>query len=157
MTKPPGLVLSDFAPYRLVVLARRISEDLGDAYADEGLTIPEWRVLAVVSQQPSMAARDVVAATPMDKMAVSRAVASLVAKGLAVRGASTDRRVLRLTVTAKGRALFERVAAIARGYEAELLSCLTTEERNAVFDAIDKLERKTRVMASARSEREAAE
>ncbi|MFZ5618214.1 MAG: MarR family winged helix-turn-helix transcriptional regulator, partial [Pseudomonadota bacterium] len=87
------LDLSEFVPYRIVVLGRAMSEALGAAYAGEGLSIPEWRVLAVVSQAPTIAARDVVARTPMDKMAVSRAVASLESKGLIARSPAADRRV----------------------------------------------------------------
>lgn len=132
--------LAVFAPYRIAVLGREISERLGAAYANEGLTIPEWRVLAVVAQAPSVAARDVVAKTPMDKMAVSRSVGSLESKGLIARAPTTDRRVSSLSLTRRGRAVFDRVADIALAYEAALLSRLTEEERTAFFKGLHRLE-----------------
>lgn len=138
--KDRPLDLASFTPYRLVVLARAMSEQLGALYESEGLTIPEWRVLAVVSQAPSVAARDVVARTPMDKMAVSRAVATLEEKGLIVREPAADRRVSSLELAAKGRAVFDRVSAIALRYEAKLLQTLGDEERGAFLAGIKALE-----------------
>lgn len=134
------LELAAFTPYRIVVVGRAMSEALGAAYAGEGLTIPEWRVLAVVSQAPSIAARDVVARTPMDKMAVSRAVASLEEKGLVARGPAADRRVSSLKLSVKGRQIFDRVAAIALGYERALLASLSAAERQLFLSVLDKLE-----------------
>jgi DNA-binding MarR family transcriptional regulator len=143
----PRLDLAAFAPYRLVVLGRAMSEQLGAAYAVEGLTIPEWRVLAVVSQAPQVAARDVVSKTPMDKMAVSRAVASLESKGLILRAPTADRRVSALKLSAKGRAVFERAAAIALAYEKSILGSLREAERRAFFDGLEKLEAAVRAAA----------
>lgn len=136
----PTLTLAAFTPYRIVALARRMSEELGEAYAHEGLTIPEWRVLAVIAQEPVTAARDVVRLTPMDKMAVSRAVVSLEEKELIVRERSGDRRVSSLRLTAAGEIVYQRVAAIALGYEDKLLHRLSASERRAFLDALSALE-----------------
>ena len=53
--KPPAgskrkLVLEEFAPYRIVALGHAISGRLARAYRDENITIPEWRVLAVIGE-----------------------------------------------------------------------------------------------------------
>lgn len=136
-----GLVLSAFLPYRIAVLGRRMSEALARAYDGEGLSIPEWRVLAVVSQKARMAARDVVALTPMDKMAVSRAVAALEAKRLIERSISADdRRVAVLSLTRAGRVVYGRVADIARDYEAALLGALSAEDRRHFDRLLARLE-----------------
>lgn len=151
------LDLSAFTPYRLVVLARTMSEQLGEAYAGEGLTIPEWRVLAVVSQAETVAARDVVARTPMDKMAVSRAVASLEDKGLIARAPAADRRVSALRLSARGRVVFDRVAAIALGYEAALLGAMKDDERRALLESLSKLEAAVTKAGAERDRPQAAE
>ncbi|MEZ5897560.1 MAG: MarR family transcriptional regulator [Parvularculaceae bacterium] len=140
MSAEVKLNLSAFAPYRINVLARLMSEQLGAAYANEGLTISEWRVLAVVSQEHKMAARDVVARTPMDKMAVSRAVASLEARGLLCRAPGADRRVFHLRLSDAGKRIFARIADVAREYEAGALSCLSEDERATFFDMIERVE-----------------
>lgn len=152
-----SLDLADFTPYRIAVLARAMSEQLGAAYENEGLSIPEWRVLAVISQAPSVAARDVVARTPMDKMAVSRAVASLEAKGLIARRPAADRRVSALALSARGRAVFSRVSAIALDYEAALFGGLEPSERRAFYDCLAKLEASVAPPGAVKRENRAAE
>lgn len=138
-TRP--LILERFAPYRIVALGHALSRRLAHAYADENLTIPEWRVLAVVAQADSLAARDVVRMTPMDKMTVSRAVASLEDKALVRRAASeTDRRVNMLSLSKSGRVLFDRIAVLALEFEDEFLSALDDDERAAFERALSKLE-----------------
>ncbi len=142
-----------FTPYRVVVLGRRMSESLSSAYADQGLSIPEWRVLAVVSQASlqndggdadktgGMAARDVVSKTPMDKMAVSRATVSLEQKGLIKRHVSpADRRVQCLKLTPLGCDVFQRAAEAALAYEAKLLSRLSVSDRNQLAALLSKVE-----------------
>ncbi len=137
-----ALVLEEFLPYRIVVLGDRLSRRLARAYADEGITIPEWRVLAVISQKPRMAARDVTAKTPMDKMAVSRAIASLEAKGLVTRAEDlSDRRVFAVALSRKGREAFSRIARRAIAFERQLLKQLGEEEQHCFRAALDRLDR----------------
>ncbi len=94
-----------------------------------------------VAQADEVAARDVVKRTPMDKMTVSRAVASLEEKGFVRRMTSaSDRRVSMLSLAVSGRALFDRIAALALAYEDDLLSALSAEEREAFEQALSKLE-----------------
>lgn len=135
------LVLEEFAPYRIVALGHAISGRLARAYRDENITIPEWRVLAVIGEAAQVAARDVVRRTPMDKMTVSRAVASLEQKGFVNRAPDPDdKRVSALALSDRGRALFDRVAALALDYEADLLSTLEPDEAAAFRSVLEKLE-----------------
>ncbi len=137
------LILERFTPYRIVALGHAIAGRLASDYADENIAIPEWRVLAVVAQADSLAARDVVRRTPMDKMTVSRAVSSLEGKGMIIRSLSkTDRRVNMLSLSKAGRAQFDRIAAMALGYEDLLLSVLSVDERTAFDNVLSKLEQR---------------
>lgn len=138
--------LTRFTPYRIVALGHAISRKLSQTYHDENITIPEWRVLAVISQADEMAARDVVAKTPMDKMAVSRASASLEEKGFVIRETSADdKRVTMLSLSVTGRKLFDRIAALASAYESELLSCLNEKEVELFDQTMSKLEARAAV------------
>lgn len=144
----PRFVLSEFLPYRIVALGHVLSRRLGRAYADENIAIPEWRVLAVISQAEAMAARDVTAMTPMDKMAVSRAVASLEEKGLVLRKPDpSDRRVSMLYLSTKGRMLFARIARLALDFEARLLEALDEREARALRALLDRLDVRARQLA----------
>ncbi len=70
--------LQHFVPYRLAVLAEQISRAVGAVYAGRfSLTRPEWRVLAALGEHGEMAGTDIARFSALDKMAVSRAVASL--------------------------------------------------------------------------------
>ncbi|MEM8773090.1 MAG: MarR family transcriptional regulator [Pseudomonadota bacterium] len=136
-----AFVLDQFAPYRIVRLGHAMSGALAQAYREENLTIPEWRVLAVAAQADALAARDVVAKTPMDKMTVSRAIASLEAKGFARRAASAeDRRLQMVSLTQTGRALFNRVATRALAFEKSFLENLNADERALFIELLAKIE-----------------
>ena len=47
----PGLVLDDFIPYRLSVTSNLVSDGIARTYeALFGLTIAEWRLVAVIAE-----------------------------------------------------------------------------------------------------------
>src|SRR4249920_4186825 len=87
------LALDRFLPYRLSVLSNRISQDIAQLYAARfALSVTEWRVLAVLGRYPDLSANEVAERTAMDKVAVSRAVASLLHDGRLLRHVHGDDR-----------------------------------------------------------------
>jgi DNA-binding MarR family transcriptional regulator len=118
--------LNAFLPYRLAVVAARVSRGFAERYrAEFGLTIPEWRVLAHLAQSGTVSVREIQARVDMDKSKVSRAATRLEAAGLVEKRAhGTDRRLLEMSLTAEGRALFARIVPIAKAYEAEIMAQL---------------------------------
>jgi DNA-binding MarR family transcriptional regulator len=72
----------------------------------------------------------------MDKVAVSRAVAALLKRGLIERATDrADRRRAPLRLSARGRAIHARIVPLALDYESRLCEALSAEEKRA-FDAI---------------------
>lgn len=135
------LVLERFLPYRLSILSNRVSRAIATRYAKTfNLTIPEWRIIAVLGRRPGLTAKEIVEATEMDKVAVSRAVAKLVsAKRVAASIDADDARRQVLTLTSQGEALHARIAPIALESERRLLATLDARER-AQFEAlVDRL------------------
>lgn len=143
------LQLDRFIPYRLAVLAHRVSRAIALRYETEfDLTIPEWRVMALLAQAPGLTAREVAAATPMDKVAISRAVRRLEHNGrLKARMDSEDGRRQRLELTAKGLQVYARVAPRARELEGRLLAELSAQERETLARLLDKLDRQAAALA----------
>ena len=141
MRNKPQLDLDRFMPYRLSVLTNRVSSAIARHYSERfNLSIPEWRVIAVLGQNPGLSAREVAERTAMDKVQVSRAVASLlVAKRLTKEAHASDGRVAHLSLSAKGRAIYEEVVPLALGLEKRLLSVLTTKERDMLDRLLTKL------------------
>ncbi len=138
----PALALGEFLPYRLSVLANRVSRELSELYAERfGIAIPEWRVIAVLGQHEDVSADFVCAKTDMDKVTVSRAVARLLEKKLLRRRAMpADRRCSMLRLSSAGHRVYAEVVPLARAYERELLNAMSREERAALERALGALE-----------------
>jgi DNA-binding MarR family transcriptional regulator len=151
-THPDTIDLDRFLPYRLSVLTNVVSSTIADAYQQRfGLSIPEWRVLAVLARHPGVSAAEVARLTRMDAVAVSRAVARLLAAGRLRRTiARDDRRRSVLAVTATGTAVYREVAPLALGYERELLATLDAAERAALDRALDTLTTRAQALSEAR-------
>jgi DNA-binding MarR family transcriptional regulator len=146
----PRLDLDSFVPYRLSVLSNRVSSAIASEYSERfGLTIPEWRVMAVLGGTPGLSAREVAERTAMDKVQVSRAVARLLmAKRLQKEADGEDGRVTRLQLSARGRAIYDEIVPLALHLEELFLSSLTPAERKT-FDALmTKLGRQARLFAA---------
>lgn len=134
MPKATTLELDRFLPYRLSVLSNTVSTAISGAYEKRfGLTIPEWRVMAVLATTPDLSAAEVAQRTAMDKVAVSRAVASLLKQRRLVRQtARADRRRSLLRLSSAGRRVYAQVVPVALHYEQDLLAPLSKQDRAAV-------------------------
>jgi DNA-binding MarR family transcriptional regulator len=134
MAKRDSLQLERFLPYRLSVLANRVSSAISAGYARRfSLSIPEWRVLAVLGEQADLSAAEVAARTAMDKVAVSRAVASLLrAKRISRSQVSGDKRRSALRLSVAGRQVYAKVVPFALAYERALLQSLDHADRVAL-------------------------
>ena len=137
------LDLDHFVPYKLSVLSNRVSDAIARHYSERfGLSIPEWRIMAVLGQTPGLSASEVAARTAMDKVQVSRAVASLLrTKRIARTGDEKDGRVLRLSLTRQGTAIYDEVVPLALHLEQVFLAALSPGERAMFSSLMDKLAR----------------
>lgn len=134
MTYEPPLELARFLPYRLSLLSNLVSGAIAARYSERfGLTIPQWRVMAVLAIEPGLSAADVALRTAMDKVAVSRAVATLLRAGrLERRTHAQDRRRSQLQLSEAGRRVYAEIVPIARQYETLLVDALDTADRVAL-------------------------
>ncbi len=135
------LTLEEFMPYRLARLSSTVSTTIARAYDKEfGLSIPEWRVIAVLGRFPGLSAVEVAEQTFLDKVAVSRAVTKLIKNGRIDRQfADADRRRSILNLSEKGREVHDRVAKLALKFEDDLLAGLDdadVDQFNAVMDQL---------------------
>jgi len=138
MAKETTLELDQFLPYRLSVLSNIVSTAISGAYEKRfGLTIPEWRVMAVLAMTPGLSAAEVAQRTAMDKVAVSRAVASLLrARRIVRQTARADRRRSLLRLSTAGEKVYAQVVPMALDYERDLLAPLSLKDREVVDRAI---------------------
>ena len=144
MNGQPGdkvLELEHFLPYRLSVLSNRISQAIADLYAERfGIGVTEWRLIAVLGRYPGLSATGVAERTAMDKVAVSRALARLLERGLAERELhGDDRRRSVLGLSRAGKRIYAEVAPLALRLEATLLAQLDPGERAQLDALLSKL------------------
>ena len=106
------LSLKQFLPYRCNNLAEQISVSLSRIYVDKfGITIPGWRILVTLAEYGELQAKEVARLTSMDKVRVSRAVATLLEKDLLDRRVcGNDSRATILSLSAAGNSLYQRIA-----------------------------------------------
>lgn len=135
------LRLEYFLPYRLAVLSTTISATVARAYDKRfGVSIPEWRVIAVLGRFPGLSAVEVAERTMMDKVAVSRAVTKLIKNGHIDRVfADTDKRRSILNLSEDGRRLHDEIAELALQFERDLLLGFSAEELDSLNSLMERL------------------
>jgi DNA-binding MarR family transcriptional regulator len=136
------LVLDDYLPYRMSVATNAVSRLIARAYEDRfGLTIPQWRLIAVLAEDGPMTPGAAVVRTAMDKVTISRAAQGLSRRHLVAREAhEADGRSHRLGLTAEGARLHAEIAPLALAYEAALLSGMSPGEVAAIKLLLKRLE-----------------
>jgi len=144
------LDLEAFLPYRLAVLSHQVSASLGDLYADRfGLSIPEWRVMAILGRHPNATANVIAEQGAMDKVQVSRAVSRLSSAGILDREIDgRDRRRIKLRLSRSGERIYRAIVPLARGYEAELLAGLSVEDRRGLARILAALSARALTLAA---------
>lgn len=143
------LILENFIPYRLSVLSNTVSNSIASLYAERfGLTIPAWRVMAVLGRFSGLSAAEAAARTEMDKVAVSRAVSSLLKSGFISRHfTSEDRRRSSLELTAKGREIYQKIVPLALSYERQFIEALSPEAKAHLDELLNELTDKAQSLA----------
>jgi len=110
-------------------------------YAERfNLGITEWRIIAILGRYPDLSANEVAERTAMDKVAVSRAVASLLKqKRLKRKFDKNDLRRSVLSLSAAGEKIYAQVAPLARQLQNALLADFDDKERVLLNLLLDKL------------------
>jgi DNA-binding MarR family transcriptional regulator len=135
------LRLEDFLPYRLAVLSNTVSTTVAKAYDKRfDVSIPEWRVIAVLGRFPGLSAVEVAKRTLMDKVAVSRAVTKLIKNGRIDREfADADKRRSILNLSEEGKSLHDEIAQLALQFERDLLHGFSPEELESLNRLMERL------------------
>ncbi|MBO6838255.1 MAG: MarR family transcriptional regulator [Alphaproteobacteria bacterium] len=135
------LNLDRFLPYRLSVLADRVTRDLSKVYGPRGIGQAEWRVLAHLGgAADGLSVRDIHDRVSLEKYRVTRALQRLESAGLVRKTQSDrDRRLIAVALTAAGRAFYDRIVPDVLAFEQTLLSVLSEEERTLFDRVLDRL------------------
>lgn len=138
------LDLGGYVPYFLTAISNTWSRSSSRLYLDLfGVGVTEWRVMSQLAIEPAIPAQRICEVIGLDKGAVSRSVASLVAGGHVDE--HTDARDARrqvLELTASGYALHDRLIAVATARETMMLEGFTPDERAQLTDFLHRLHAK---------------
>ena len=144
------LILEDFLPYRLSITSHTVSTNIARVYEKRfGVSIPEWRVIAVLGRYPGLSAVEVADRTFMDKVAVSRAVTRLIKNGRIDREfADADRRRSILNLSEAGQEVHNEIAALALKFEQELLQDISEDDYETFTSIHEQILDKARLLGS---------
>lgn len=133
--------LEDFIPYKLAVVANRVSQSIGHLFETQfNIQVPEWRILMALHAYGSLPFNEVVARTSMDKARVSRAQRRLVDLGMVTAADDpNDGRKLILTITKAGSRICVDILPEAAAREAWYLAALGADEQRQLDVILDKL------------------
>ena len=144
------LKLENFLPYRLSVLSNTVSTTVARAYDKRfKVSIPEWRVIAILGRFPGLSAVEVAERTMLDKVAVSRAVTKLIKKGRIDREfADADKRRSILNLSEDGKKLHDEIAELALGFERDLLEGFSPDELTHLNSLMERLMARARLIGN---------
>ena len=133
--------LEDFIPFKLAVVANRVSQSIGHLFETRfDLQIPEWRILMALYAYGRLPFYELVERTSMDKARVSRAQRRLVdLRMIETEVDPGDARKLLLTITTEGARICKRILPEAAAREAWYMAALTEEEHHQLDAILDKL------------------
>jgi DNA-binding MarR family transcriptional regulator len=142
MSLPPvwNLFGSDHLPYRMLLLARMVDRQSSRQLQDFGLTLAEWRVLALISVAGPASAGQIGTLGEIDRAEISRAVGQLEAKRLVVRTLDEKhKRRFIISPTEEGREFFLKVRDERRHFFRSLLKGLSETERETIERGLVKM------------------
>jgi len=136
-----NLAFENFMTFRMMRLAIGMQRIITRPYLMEfDISLPEWRLLTMLSRQSSIPFSALSSRSRMDKAQVSRALRSLVSSGLAEsRTDPENKRRIIVSITDAGHAMFQKILPTAKRNQMRLLDVLTVDERIALFRILDKL------------------
>jgi DNA-binding MarR family transcriptional regulator len=111
-----------------------------------GITRREWAVLALVAQADEMKWSRIVEQSELDGARLSRAVSSLVAKGLALKRQIPSRGVW-VSLTDSGRSVFAELFPVARSVNLRLLEGLDEAGRKQLGMALESIHQRAVALA----------
>ncbi len=144
------LILEEFLPYRLAVLSHTVSSKIAGVYEERfKVSIPEWRVIAILGRFPGLSAVEVAQRTMLDKVAVSRAVTKLIKSGRLDREfADADRRRSILNLSEEGRRIHDEIAPLALQFEKDLLQGIAEDDYEIFNRVMDRLVSRARLLGA---------
>lgn len=127
--------------FRLKTLVSKMHRTAGDEYpARVGLKASEVWVLNVIGHQAPISAREIACDLLFDEGYVSRAISTLISRGLVVRvGDPSDGRRMLLNLSPKGKALFEKALEVIMERHERALAGVSPQDRERLLRILEAI------------------
>ncbi|WP_417209685.1 MarR family winged helix-turn-helix transcriptional regulator [Antarctobacter sp.] len=135
--------LSNFLTYRLAKAQAKLNAQASRILRDHaGITITQWRIIAVLGDTGRCTSAQLSRLTAMDKGLISRNVKTLAVEGMiTITRDTVDHRALHLDLTDKGRKTFDHTIPRMRDRQRALRAYLDDAEFATFMTACEKLEK----------------
>lgn len=121
--------LSDSVPYLINRVGHTVTEKFRTVLDPEAISVPMWRVLAVLSQRGDQRLGELAELTSIELSTLSRQIDNLQERGLVARRRSRrDGRAVRITLTEAGKAIAGRIIPMAEYLDNWLLEGMSDVE-----------------------------
>ncbi len=132
--------VSSYLLYLLAAASEGASAEFHTTVRDQGLRVPEWRVLAILVEQDGAMITRLAKFALMEQSRLTRIIDQMIDKGLVRRAPDeNDGRRVRIWLTAEGRRRAEALVEQARGHEADILAALPASEAERLKPALKSL------------------
>ncbi|MFV3127007.1 MarR family winged helix-turn-helix transcriptional regulator [Niveispirillum sp. KHB5.9] len=142
MTRTETADIETFLSYRLSIVSRLINRRSTRYFTEKhGLTLAEWRALAQIAAGRATSVQAIAARTCSDKGQISRAIATLLDKGLITSLPDTnDRRLINFDLTAAGAAIHDEILPMRAEENAMIAGLMSEEELTLFHDVLDRIQ-----------------
>jgi DNA-binding MarR family transcriptional regulator len=136
------LDLGAFLPYRLSVLAQRLSRDIEEHQRRRHkLAMKDWKVMQVMAVHGELLPADIRRLGTQNKAQISRALKCLLDRGLVAKlPRPDDSRTFGVSLTEAGWAIYETMAPRMRARQEEILGGLSAGDAKELRRLLDRLE-----------------
>jgi DNA-binding MarR family transcriptional regulator len=126
----PSLELDSHVFYLFTQIIGRRNLALVEKLAPLGITVPQWRILAVLQERAHCTMSELADVTTIDRTTLTRTLDRMVETGLVARRADArDRRSVRLSLTVAGKDAFRRVLPLVLEQNERALNGFSAAER----------------------------
>ena len=139
------LILEQRIAYRCLLIASRITRFLAPMWESRyGLSIADWRVLAVIARYGPLSATEAATYSSTEAFHITRAVDRLIKRRLVKRAIDfSDKRRVRLNLTTKGRRAHGDIEHVMVRVEAYLLDGIKETDRVGMDNGLVALQERT--------------
>ena len=135
------LPLQQFLTYRFSRVQAKLNAQAMRILAQAGLSLTQWRIIALIGNAGQARPSALTSEGLIDKGMFSRKIKPLITTGLVDAGIDDkDNRAQVLSLTQKGRMLYNDTLPIMRKRQHALRAALTEEELRLIYTILNKLE-----------------